>query len=323
MTTSWTTEDIPDLTGRTAVVTGANSGLGLETAKALVAAGADVVLACRDPHRGAQAQAAVEAAASSATVRLQALDLADLSSVRAFADQVVDEHSRLDLLINNAGVMATPRRTTADGFELQFGTNHLGHFALTMRLLPLLVETGARRGDQAPAGARVVTVSSVGHRMGRIDFDDVQAMRRYERWSAYGRSKLANLLFTYELAHRLDVARAPVAALAAHPGFATTNLAIAGAGLGRSPLDVILRLGGVVVNPLGQSAARGALPQLRAATDPAAANGTYYGPAGWFETRGHPVVVSSNSRSRDRELGVRLWAVSEDLTGERSPLADR
>ena len=304
----WTTDDMPDQAGRTAVITGANTGLGLETAKALAARGAAVVLAVRNLDKGKDAAAAVTAGAGpGAEVTLQRLDLSSLASVREAADELLAGHDRIDLLVNNAGVMYTPHGTTADGFELQFGTNHLGHFALTGLLLDRLLAT---------AGSRVVTVSSVGHRIrSRIDFDDLQSEHGYSRVAAYGRSKLANLLFTYELQRRLAAADDDVTtvALAAHPGGSNTEL------VRNSPAP--LRALNAVFGPLiAQSAAMGALPTLRAATDPAAVGGQYYGPGGFRELRGHPVVVASSARSHDVDVQRRLWTVSEDLTGVTYPI---
>lgn len=293
--TNWTTADIPDQTGRTAVVTGANTGLGYETAAALAAKGARVVLAVRNLDKGKDAVRQLQQKAPEAIVELQELDLSSLASVRAAADQLTADHPTIDLLINNAGVMYTPRQETADGFEPQFGTNHLGHFALTGLLLDRVLA--------APAG-RVVTVSSVGHRIrAGIHFDDLQLERNYNRVVAYGQSKLANLLFTYELQRRLSAARSSTTALAAHPGGSNTEL-------GRH-----LPLLNPVFRAVSQSAAMGALPTLRAATDPAAQGGQYYGPSGPFELRGYPKVVSSSRQSHDEALQRRLWTVSEELTG--------
>lgn len=293
--TNWTTADIPDQTGRTAVITGANTGLGYETAAALAAKGARVVIAVRNLDKGKDAVSRIQQTAPEATVELQELDLSSLSSVRAAADQLKNDHATIDLLINNAGVMYTPRQETAESFELQFGTNHLGHFALTGLLLD--------RVTAAPAG-RVVTVSSVGHRIrAGIHFDDLQLQRNYNRVVAYGQSKLANLLFTYELQRRLGAAGSSTAALAAHPGGSNTEL-----GRHLPLLDPVFRM-------VSQTAAMGALPTLRAATDPAAEGGQYFGPSGPFELRGYPKVVSSSRQSHDEALQRRLWSVSEELTG--------
>jgi NAD(P)-dependent dehydrogenase (short-subunit alcohol dehydrogenase family) len=295
----WTAADVPDQKGRVAVVTGANTGLGFETAKGLAARGATVVLAVRNAAKGEAAADAVRRAASAdAEVTVQSLDLSSLDSVRAAAAELNGAHERIDLLVNNAGVMWTPLGRTADGFELQLGTNHLGHFALTGLLLDSLLA--------APA-ARVVTVSSVGHRIrAGINFDDLQWTKSYDRVAAYGQAKLANLLFTYELQRRLTAIGATASALAAHPGVAATELAR------NSPAWIQASMR--VFAPLLQTPAMGALPTLRAATDPAATGGQYYGPGGLGEARGNPVVVASSAQSHDAALQARLWAVSEDLT---------
>jgi NAD(P)-dependent dehydrogenase (short-subunit alcohol dehydrogenase family) len=296
----WTAADIPDQSGRIAVVTGANSGLGLETARELVRAGAFVVLACRNTAKGESAAAGITAEVPGARIEVAELDLASLASVRAFAKRFRSEHAALDLLINNAGVMAPPRRETEDGFELQFGTNHLGHFALT----GLLIEAMQQQDD-----ARVVTVSSTAHRMGRLYFDNLQRMHGYHRWGAYGQSKLANLLFAYELDRRLRAAGSAVISLAAHPGYAATNLQTSAPPLvDRLVMEVSNRV-------IAQSAAMGALPQLYAATYPGLEGGTFVGPDGVGEQRGHPKQVESSGGARDEEVARRLWEVSEDLTG--------
>ncbi|MFC8529288.1 oxidoreductase [Nocardia sp. NPDC057227] len=293
----WTTADIPDQTGRTAIVTGANSGLGFETAAALAAEGARVVLAVRDLDRGRAAAERIVAATPAARVELQRLDLGALADVRAAAEEIRAAHPRIDLLVNNAGVMYPPKQQTADGFELQFGTNHLGHFALTGLLLEHLLSV---------PGSRVVTISSVGHRLrAAIHFDDLNLDRKYTRMEAYGQSKLANLLFTYELQRRLTAAGQDAAALAAHPGGSNTEL-------GRH-LPAVIRVPGMRL--LSQSAAMGALPTLRAATDPAARGGQYYGPGGPGGLRGYPVLAESSKQSHDTEIARRLWEVSEELTG--------
>jgi NAD(P)-dependent dehydrogenase (short-subunit alcohol dehydrogenase family) len=299
MSAKWTADQIPDQSGRTAIVTGANSGLGLETARALARAGARVVIACRDRARGDRASADVRAGEADAAVDVEALDLADLGSVRSFAERVPERYGTFDLLINNAGVMAPPRRETADGFELQFGTNHLGHFALTAQLIAAI-------GGSDP---RIVTVSSGAHRFGRMSFGDLQSSRRYNRWRAYGQSKLSNLLFAFELDRRLRAAGAPVKSVAAHPGYAATNLQSAA-----PPL--VDRLAMKVSNlVIAQSAAMGALPQLYAATHPDVDGGAYVGPDGIAEQRGHPKLVGSSGAARDEEAARRLWEVSEELTG--------
>ena len=292
--TTWTTTDIPDQTGRTAVITGANTGLGFETAKALAAKGAHVVIAVRNTDKGVEAADRISGAVS-----VQQLDLTSLESIRTAADQLKNDHDKIDLLINNAGVMTTPKGTTKDGFELQFGTNHLGHFALTGLLLDAIVDV---------EGARIVTVSSNGHKMGgAIHFDDLQWERSYSRMGAYTQSKLANLLFTYELQRRL-APRGKTIALAAHPGTSTTELA-------RNIPSALQRAFQAVSPLIAQSPAGGALPSLRAATDPGALGGQYYGPDGIGQQKGNPVVVASSAQSYDLDLQRRLWAVSEELTG--------
>jgi NAD(P)-dependent dehydrogenase (short-subunit alcohol dehydrogenase family) len=300
----WTTANIPDQTGRVAVITGANTGLGYETAAALAAKGAYVVLAVRNLDKGKDAAGLIGKRNPGADVTVQELDLTSLDSIRAATDQLRSDHDRIDLLINNAGVMYTPKSTTKDGFELQFGTNHLGHFAFTGLLLDRLLPVG---------GSRIVTVSSVGHRIrAAIHFDDLQWERRYSRVGAYGQSKLANLLFTYELQRRL-AARDTTIATAAHPGGSRTELT--------RNLPALLAPVVSVLEPLiAQDAAAGALPTLRAATDPGVLGGQYFGPDGFAETRGYPKLVSSSARSHDEELQRRLWAVSEELTGVVYPL---
>ncbi len=296
---------MPDLTGRRAIVTGANSGLGFHTAHELAAHGAQVCLAVRNPARGDDAAARIRAVVPHADVEVLALDLADLASVRAFASGWSVLHpDGLDLLINNAGIMAIPRMTTADGFEMQFGTNHLGHFALTGLLLPALI---------ARPRSRVVTVSSGAHRMGSMHFDDLMGARRYRSWGAYGQSKLSNLLFTAELQRRLDHSGVHVGAFAAHPGFASTNLQAAGPTLsGRGwlvgPTELATRV-------LGQSAEMGALPTLFAATAAGLPGGSYIGPDGFLEQRGHPRIVGRSKAAQSVVDAVRLWSISEDLTG--------
>jgi len=302
--TKWTTADIPDQTGRTAVITGANTGLGYETAAALAAKGAHVVLAVRNLEKGKAAADLITRAHPGASVTVQELDLSSLESVRAAADQLHSAHGSIDLLINNAGVMMTPKSTTKDGFELQFGTNHLGHFALTNLLLDRVL---------AAPGSRVVTVSSMGHRFTRgIRFDDLQSERSYSRVGAYGQAKLSNLLFTYELQRRLQ--GTSTIAVAAHPGGANTKLA-------RNvpaPVRVVFE---AIAPLITQSAAMGALPTLRAATDPGVLGGQYYGPDGFGEQRGYPKVVASSAASHDTEAQRRLWAVSEELTSVVSPVS--
>nr|WP_296767927.1 oxidoreductase [Rhodococcus sp. (in: high G+C Gram-positive bacteria)] len=285
----WTSADITDQTGRRFIVTGANSGLGEVTARALGAAGADVVLACRDTTKG---DAVARSIGPRAHVRW--LDLADLESVRAFAHTV----DSVDVLINNAGVMAVPFRHTADGFEMQFGTNHLGHFALTGLLYEKITD-------------RVVTMSSGLHQIGRIHLDDLNyERRRYRRWAAYGQSKLANLMFALELDRRLAAAHSGVKSVAAHPGYATTNLQ----GRTESFQDSLMSVGGRFV---AQTAEMGALPELYAATSPEVTGGLYIGPDGRSELRGYPTIVGPNGRARDRAVASALWDKSERLTGVR------
>ena len=296
----WTVADVPDQSGRVAVVTGANSGIGFEAAAVLARHGAHTILACRDAARAEDALTRLSAAVPGATVSVVRLDLASLESIRAAAERILATHDRLDLLINNAGVMWPPYGKTADGFELQFGTNHLGHFAFTGLVIEAMLPV---------PGSRVVTVSSMGHRTGRINFADLQSERRYGRMTAYAQSKLANLMFTYELQRRLYAAGAPTAALAAHPGVAFTELT-------RNLPGVLQAAGGLFT----QSAAMGALPILRAATDPAAAGGEYHGPGGLGQAKGYPVRVSSTARSRDQAARQRLWAESERLTGVTYPV---
>ena len=306
----WTADDLPDLTGRTAIVTGANSGIGLATTRELAAHGANVTLAVRDASRGDVAARSITDAHPDAHVEVAVLDLADLASVASFAAAWSQSHpSGLDLLVNNAGVMAIPRQRTADGFERQFGTNHLGHFALTGRLLPALV---------ARPRSRVVTVSSGAHRFGQMDFDDLMGERRYNAWRAYGQSKLANLLFTAELQRRLDAGGANVLAMAAHPGYAATNLQAAGPRMrgqewAVGPVELGNRL-------FGQSAEMGALPLLFAATAPGLPGNSYIGPDGLFEQRGYPRLVDRSKAAKNMADAARLWTMSENLTGVVYPL---
>jgi len=301
--TSWTSTDIPDQTGKTVLVTGANSGLGLRSAQALASAGARVILACRNPAKAADALTEVKDAARGAEPVTVSLDLADLSSVAACADEVGREATQLDVLMNNAGVMAIPRRETADGFEAQFGTNHLGHFALTGRLLPLLL--------QAPA-PRVVTTSSQGHRTGKMRWDDPHWRKSYGKWRAYGQSKLANLLFAFELDRRARAAKTSLVSVAAHPGYAATHLQAVGPEMtGNS----FMARGAAITNRIfAQSDTQGAWPQLYAATMDDVGGGTYYGPGGAFEMRGHPKVVHPSRRARDEADAARLWTLSEQET---------
>jgi NAD(P)-dependent dehydrogenase (short-subunit alcohol dehydrogenase family) len=293
MSTSWSTANIPDMTGRSVIVTGANSGIGRAAARALAGAGARVVLAVRDPDKGQTA-----AATMPGETEVRRLDLASLASVRDFAAAWDGD---IDLLINNAGVMVPPLTRTAEGFELQFGTNHLGHFALTNLLLERV-------------SGRVVTVSSTGHRMGSIDFEDLNWERKpYRAWRAYGQSKLANLLFTAELQRRLTVAGSAVLATAAHPGYASTNLQFHS---GRRLFDLI---GAVGNRLLAQDEDGGALPTLYAAVAEIPGN-SFAGPGGFMEQRGAPKLVGRSNAAKDTDVARRLWEVSEQLTGVRFPL---
>jgi NAD(P)-dependent dehydrogenase (short-subunit alcohol dehydrogenase family) len=301
MPSTWTASDIPEQTGRVAVVTGANSGLGVITARELARAGAKVVIACRDTAKGETSAAEIRAQVPGADLDVRALDLADLASVRGFVARLGGERDQVDLLINNAGVMAPPRRTTVDGFESQFGTNHLGHFALTGLMLPSLLA--------APA-PRVVTLSSGAHRIGKMNFDDLQGERSYNNWRAYGQSKLANLLFCFELDRRARAAGTELMSLAAHPGYAATNLQFAGpaAFYEKAIMTVTNRV-------LAQSAEMGALPTLYAATVPDLPGGAFIGPDGFMEQRGHPHIVTATGRAYDEADWRRLWEISEELTG--------
>lgn len=295
----WTQADIPDQSGKLALVTGANSGIGFEAARALARRGATVVLGCRDVARAREAAARI--GAESVRPVVMCLDLADLDAVRRFAEEFSARFDRLDLLINNAGVMMPPASTTKQGFELQFGVNHLGHFALTGLLLPRL---------QAAGGARVVNVSSQAHRQGRMNFDDLDFQtRRYDRMAAYGQSKLANLLFTFEAVRRFAAAGVDVVVAAAHPGWTRTNLQ---KHWGLADL----------LNPLlGMAPAKGALPTLRAATDPAVQPGDYFGPRGIYQMWGYPRRVGTTRAARNLEDAVRLWEVSQLRTGVVYPHA--
>ena len=307
---TWGVADIGDLTGRIALVTGANSGIGYQTAAALAAHGAHVILACRDGEKARRARDKMESELERSSLELLHLDLADLVSVRAAAAAVLSEHARLDVLVNNAGVMGTPYRQTADGFELQMATNHLGHFALTGLLLDRIVTTER---------ARVVTVSSHLHRMGRLRPDDIAGAAFHNTWAAYATSKLANLLFTLELSRRLEAAGLPALALAAHPGWTRSNLAGSGAALGGS--RVRRKLARTAGSTLGQSAAGGALPVLCAATSSSVRSGQYIGPANLFGLYGPPRVARPSRQARDLQAAAQLWAASEDLTGVRYSVA--
>ena len=305
----WTADDIPALGGKTVVVTGGNSGIGFEAARQMARKGAHVILACRDTGRAADALEQIRTLHPSASVEAMQLDLASLESVHRFARDFAAKSVPLDVLCNNAGVMAIPRRATAEGFEMQIGTNHLGHFALTGLLLePLLA---------APA-ARVVNVSSTAHKPGRIDFDDLQGEKSYRKWMAYAQSKLANLLFTYELQRRLEAAGARAVSVACHPGYSATNLQAVGPQMSGS--RIAARLMDLGNRFFSQPAAMGALPTLYAATSPDARGGDYIGPDGFMENYGHPRKTRSTARSHDRAVATRLWEVSEQLTSVRYPL---
>lgn len=289
----WTNKDIPEQTGRTAIVTGSNSGIGYETAKALAKRGATVILACRDAERGKSAVQRIADETSSTLVSHHPLDLASLQSISMFAKCICNELDRLDLLINNAGVMVPAKRIpTEDGFELQFGVNHLGHFALTKLLLDLLVST---------KGSRVVTVSSQAHRHGRIHFDDLNWNNRYRRYGAYAQSKLCNLLFTKELGRRLQDSNGDTIAVAAHPGWTNTDL------------QRHIPAGGLFNRLFAMPPSQGALPILRAAVDPEVQNGEFIGPHGIYEMRGMPVRVSPSKRANNEDDAARLWEVSSEL----------
>jgi len=295
---SYSERDVPSQAGRTALITGANTGIGYEAARVLAQRGARVLLGCRSVSKGEQATAAIRALHPEAELEFVALDLADLGSVRDAAARVMAEE-RLDLLINNAGVMVPPKSRTKDGFELQFGVNHLGHFALTGLLLPEMLEE---------PGARIVTVASLAHQFGTMRFDDLQAERSYNAGARYGMSKLANLLFTFELHRRLQSAEADVAALACHPGGADTELA-------RHTPQMIYQSVRPFARMVLNSPAEGALPTLRAATDPLAVGGEYYGPAGWFEIARSARRVAAAPQARSLRDAARLWDVSVELTG--------
>ncbi len=303
---AWTEKDVPDQSGRLAIVTGSNTGLGYDTARVLAARGARVVMAVRDTAKGESAAARIRQLTPGAEITVQKLDLGSLASVREAAAELVAAHPRIDLLINNAGVMYPPKSTTSDGFELQFGTNHLGHFALTGLLLKNLLPVD---------NSRVVVVASIAHNIrAKIDFDDLQwEKRNYDRVASYGQSKLANLMFAYDLQRRLAAAGAKTIAVAAHPGVAATELSRHIPGY---ELPGVKWLFGKLLN----TAELGALPTLRAATDPTVKGGQYWGPDGFREMRGYPVLATSSQQSRDVAIQERLWTVSEELTGVTFPV---
>ena len=305
----WTANDLPNLSGKVIVVTGGNSGIGYEAALQFARKRARVVLACRDLGKARIAVDQIKAASPDAELDAMQLDLANLASVRGFADAFHIQHKKLDVLCNNAGVMALPYRQTVDGFEMQFGTNHLGHFALTGLVLDRLLAT---------ENSRVVTVSSGFHKMGRIRFDDLQWKTGYRKWLAYAQSKLANLLFTLELQRRLDAAGAKLISVGCHPGYAATNLQAAGPKMqGSSLMESLTDVGNRL---FAQSAAMGALPTLYAATAPDVRGGDYIGPNGLGELWGNPVKVGCSASARDAAAATRLWEISERLTNVRYDL---
>jgi NAD(P)-dependent dehydrogenase (short-subunit alcohol dehydrogenase family) len=290
----WTAENIPDQSGKTVIVTGANSGIGFEATAALVRKDAKVIMACRSLEKGQAAAAKIQDQYLKGEVILKQLDLADLNSVARFADDFLAEHEQLNILINNAGVMAIPYRQTADGFEMQFGTNHLGHFALTGKLLPILQKT---------PDSRVVTVSSYAHILGRINFDNLNSEKSYQKWLAYGQSKLANILFAYELQRLSSQHGDRPISIAVHPGYAATNLQKSSSFFSFTN------------NFMAQSQEMGALPTLYAATHPNIQGGEYIGPDGFLAQRGYPRLARSSRRSYDLETARRLWEISEEMSG--------
>ncbi|PKP10416.1 MAG: short-chain dehydrogenase [Bacteroidetes bacterium HGW-Bacteroidetes-4] len=294
---NWTTESIPDLTGKTIIITGANSGLGLEATRQLSLKGANVVMAVRNPDKGQRALQEIKAQYPKVRIDLMTLDLADLDSVHTFADEFQKKYSQLNVLINNAGVMFPPQRELSkQGFEIQFAVNHLGHFALTGLLLKRL---------KASSGSRVVSQSSMAHKMmGDIHFSDLHGEKNYQKMKYYAQSKLANLLFTYELDRQFKAHNIDAIATASHPGLSATNLF-------RSSGTLV----GFFSSLIGRKASWGALPVLRAATEDSLSGSEFFGPNGWFEISGHPVLVNSTSKSHNTELARELWKVSEDLTG--------
>jgi NAD(P)-dependent dehydrogenase (short-subunit alcohol dehydrogenase family) len=301
--TVWSEADIPDLTARTAVVTGASSGIGLEVARGLASKGAHVVLAVRSSERGQAAASAIRATSPDASLEVVGLDLADLASLHRFAGELRSRVDKLDLLINNAGVASNSLQRTADGFELVFGTNQLGHFALTGLLLRMIL---------AAPGARVVTVTSMAHRRGQIDFDNLDASKGYEPGRAYAKSKLANMLFAYELQRRLSAGGAEQLSVACHPGWAATHMTVGSAAEPRRPWERLLRF---LAEHFAPSPAEGARPVLFAATSRDVRGGDFIGPSGRFGVGGSPARVQSGGRSHDRDLARDLWQVSESMTG--------
>lgn len=300
----WTTRDIPDQSGKLAIVTGATGGLGLESALALAGAGAEVILAGRNPAKGRVAETLIRGRHAKANVRFALVDLASLASVAAFAERMLDAERPIDILVNNAGIMALPKRqTTIDGFEAQFGTNYLSHFALTARLLPLL----------SAANARVVQLSSIAHRGGAIRLDDLNYVQGYRPFKVYAQTKLAMLMFALELDRRSTAHGWGLTSVAAHPGVASTDLIANGQGAASG--GIVARLSKLAVGVIGHSAAAGALPQLMAATMPGVRGGQYFGPQGWKELKGPPGPGKIGPQAFDTEVAARLWAASEALTG--------
>jgi len=301
---NWTTRDIPGLEGKSAVVTGANSGLGYHTSLALAGKGARIIMACRNLEKGEAARLEVLAIHPRADIRLWKLDLSSLASVHDFAEKYLESGEGPDLLINNAGLMAIPFQKTADGFEMQFGVNYLGHFALTALLW---------KGMRDKAGARIVNVSSIAHRFGRIRFEDIHWDQGYKKWGAYGMSKLANLLFTYELARKFSESASGVIAASAHPGYADTSLQSKGMLMAGSPGKA--NFYNMANKVFAQSGDMGALPSLYAATAPAVVQGSFYGPSGFLHMRGYPVEQQPDPKRVRADVARKLWSLSEDLTG--------
>ena len=305
----WKAADMPDQTGRTVVITGGNSGIGLDAGLAFARKGADLILACRNPDKAQAAVEHVRSEAEGAEVEAMQLDLADLASVRSFAEALLEQRQALHVLCNNAGVMALPYRKTSDGFEMQFGTNHLGHFALTGLLLPLL---------RSAEASRVVTVSSMAHRIGKMRFEDLAWEKGYSKWPAYGMSKLANLLFAFELQRRLDESGAGPISVACHPGYSNTNLQLAGPQMSGSRfMETASKWFGAAA---AQSSHMGALPTVYAATAEGVQGGDYIGPNGFMETYGFPKKVGSSKAAQDTASAAKLWEMSEELTGVRYEL---
>jgi len=300
----WKVDLMTSQEGKVVIVTGANSGLGYFTSKGLAENGAEVIMACRNLRKGEEAVNQLLKEVPGAKLKLMELDLSDLNSVKAFSEKFSKAYKKLDILINNAGLMAIPYRETKDGFEMQLGVNHLGHFALTGQLFKLLRST---------PGARVVSVSSMAHKFGNMDFDNLNWKKNYRKWSAYGRSKLANILFMLELAERIESKSLELTAVAAHPGYAASNLLEKGAEMNGRPW--LIKAGHIVNSIAAQSTEMGALPTLYAATSDEAVQGGYYGPGGLNEMRGYPVRVYPNNKKIGKDSRLKLWERSEELTG--------